>query len=66
MSRIGAIPMTIELLRYSRIEKALLLIADTAQEFWPPDLVSTLVRLNLHDGLEWPILDITSPQPEKS
>lgn len=39
MNRIAAIPMTIELLRYSRIEKALMVMAYTAQECWPADLV---------------------------
>ena len=40
MNRIAAVPMTIDLLRYSRIEKALMVVACTAQECWPADLVS--------------------------
>ena len=40
MARIGAVPMTIELLRYSRIEKALMVMAYEAQECWPADIVS--------------------------
>lgn len=43
MNRIAVIPMTISLLRYSRIEKALMMVAYTFQECWPVDLVSNIL-----------------------
>ena len=39
MNRIAAVPMTMSLLRYSRIEKALMTLAYTSQECWPVDIV---------------------------
>ena len=42
IKRVGAVPMTIELLRYSRIEKALNFVVYEAQECWPSDIVSEL------------------------
>ena len=44
MTRISSIPITIELLRYSRIEKALLLIAFTSPQCWPADVTAPAER----------------------
>ena len=40
LSRIGAVEMTIDLLRKTRIEKALMLVVKEAEECWPTALVS--------------------------
>lgn len=37
---LDAIPMTIELLRYSRIEKALMAIAATGSAYWPMEILA--------------------------
>ena len=40
LSRIGAVEMTIDLLRQTRIEKALMLVVKEAEECWPTALAS--------------------------
>ncbi len=45
ITRVGAARMTMDLLRHSRIEKALMLVVYEAEECWPSDIVSELLCL---------------------
>ena len=49
LRKLDEVPMTLELLRYSRIEKALVAIATMEAGLWPPDVV----RLAEEQVMKW-------------